>query len=118
MKTRMKARAKRKIRVRKKVSGSASRPRMSVFRSARHMSVQIIDDVNGQTLVSASTYEKTMDRKSALGNIKSAKGIGEMIAERAKSKGIDSVVFDRSGYRYHGRIKALAEAARQKGLKF
>ena len=111
-------RERRKRRIRRKISGTSARPRMSVFKSARHISVQIIDDLAGSTLVSASTYEVEKGAKSPTGNCNEAKSIGETVAERAKQKGIETVVFDRNGYRYHGRVKALADAARQKGLKF
>ena len=105
-------------RIRKKMQGSAERPRLNVYRSINHIYVQVIDDLNGQTLVSASTAEgKKEDRKSG-GNVASAKAIGKAIAERAKAKGVTKVVFDRGGYLYHGRVKALAEAAREAGLQF
>ncbi len=111
-------RERRRRRVRKKITGSVQRPRMSVFRSAKHIGVQLIDDASGKTLASASTYEKGYSGKKGAGNCTTAKAVGEVIAERAKQNGVDTVVFDRSGYRYHGRVKALADAARQKGLKF
>ena len=112
----IRGRERRKRRIRRKVEGKTERPRMSVFRSLNHISVQIIDDVAGSTLVSASTYEKEFKGKG--GNKESAKTIGAAIAERALAKGIDKVVFDRNGCIYHGRVKELADAARQKGLKF
>lgn len=111
-------RERRKRRIRKKISGTPKRPRMSVFRSLKHISVQIIDDTTGNTLCAASTCEKAFHDKKARSNIASAKAIGEIIAERAKGKGIENVVFDRNGCLYHGRLKALAQAAREKGLKF
>jgi large subunit ribosomal protein L18 len=105
-------------RIRKKMQGSAERPRLNVYRSINHIYVQVIDDLHGKTLVSASTAEgKKEDRKSG-GNVASAKAIGKAIAERAKAKGVTKVVFDRGGYLYHGRVKALAEAAREAGLQF
>ena len=106
-------------RIRAKVSGKADRPRLCVFRSLKHTYVQIIDDAAGKTLVAASTTEKSVrgDLKQA-GNISASKLVGKVIAERAKAKGIDTVVFDRGGYLYHGRVKAVAEAARESGLKF
>jgi large subunit ribosomal protein L18 len=106
-------------RIRAKVSGDPNRPRLCVFRSLKHTYVQIIDDAVGNTLVAASTAEKTVrgDLKQA-GNIQASKLVGKVIAERAKAKGIESVVFDRGGYLYHGRVKAIAEAARESGLKF
>lgn len=110
-------RGRRKRRIRKKIHGSAQRPRMSVFRSALHIGAQLIDDEKGVTIISSSTYEKNFKGKKS-GCCSAAKAIGETIAERAKSKGIEKVVFDRNGFLYHGRVKALAEAARQKGLKF
>ena len=111
-------RERRKRRIRKKITGTAQRPRMSVFRSLRNIGVQIIDDASGRTLAAASTCEKSFSDRKAAGNIEGAKRIGSMIAERAKSAGIESVVFDRNGCIYHGRVKALADAAREKGLKF
>jgi large subunit ribosomal protein L18 len=106
-------------RIRAKVAGQPNRPRLCVFRSLKHTYVQIIDDAAGKTLVAASTAEKSVrgDLKHG-GNISASKIIGKAIAERAKAKGIDSVVFDRGGYLYHGRVKAIAEAAREAGLKF
>ncbi len=108
---------RRKQRVRKKVFGTSARPRMSVFRSLKNISVQVIDDETANTLASASSYEGTFKEKPG-SNCDVAKAIGEVIAERATSKGVKEVVFDRNGCRYHGRIKALADAAREKGLKF
>ena len=111
-----KARLKRHARVRSKISGTPDCPRLDVFRSAKHIYVQVIDDVNGVTLVSASTVEK--DFGAYGGNKEAAKKVGEMIAKRALEKGIENVVFDRGGYIYHGRVKELAEGAREGGLKF
>lgn len=111
-------RDRRKRRIRKKISGETDRPRMSVFRSLNHISVQIIDDITGKTLACASTYEKTFRGEKGNSNCTAAKKVGELIATRAKEKGIEKVVFDRNGCLYHGRVKALADAARQKGLKF
>lgn len=112
-------RQKRRYRIRKKVSGTAETPRMSVYRSLSHMYVQLIDDVNGVTLVSASTADKEMKADIANGaNVEAAKTVGKKIAERAIAKGIETVVFDRSGYLYTGRVQALADAAREAGLKF
>ncbi len=108
-----KARQKRHLRIRKKVSGTALRPRLSVFRSLKNIYAQVIDDVTGVTIVSASS----LDIENG-GNVDAAKEVGKLIAERAKAKGIDSVVFDRSGYIYHGRVAALAEGAREGGLEF
>ena len=109
-------RQKRHIRVRGKISGTPERPRLNVFRSNANIYAQIIDDVNGVTLVSASTLEK--DFEGAAGNCEAAKKVGQLIGERAKAKGIEEVVFDRGGYVYHGRVAALAEGAREGGLKF
>ena len=111
-----KARLKRHVRVRAKISGTPERPRLNVFRSAKHIYAQIIDDVNGVTLVSASTMDKDYDGFG--GNKEAAHKVGVTLAERATAKGIAEVVFDRSGYIYHGRVKELAEGAREGGLKF
>ena len=109
-------RIKRHKRVRGKISGTAERPRLSVFRSESNIYAQIIDDVAGNTLVAASSVEKGFEGNG--GNIEAAKKVGTMIAERALQKGIEEVVFDRGGYVYHGRVAALAEGAREGGLKF
>ena len=109
-------RLKRHIRVRGKISGTPERPRLNVFRSNANIYAQIIDDVNGVTLVSANTLEKGFE--GATGNIEAAKKIGAVLAERAIAKGINEVVFDRGGYIFHGRVAALAEGAREAGLKF
>ena len=106
----------RHVRVRGKISGTPERPRLNVFRSNANIYAQIIDDVNGVTLVAANTLEK--DFEGATGNIEAAKKVGALVAERAKAKGIEEVVFDRGGYIYHGRVAALAEGAREAGLKF
>ncbi|HIV62260.1 MAG TPA: 50S ribosomal protein L18 [Candidatus Butyricicoccus avistercoris] len=111
-----KARIKRHKRVRSKVSGTAIRPRLDVFRSAKNIYAQVIDDVAGVTLVSASTTEKSFTEYG--GNKDAAKKVGLIIAERCKAKGIENVVFDRGGYLYHGRVKELAEGAREGGLQF
>lgn len=110
-------RVKRQHRIRNKISGTSSCPRLSVFRSGKHIYAQLIDDENGATLVSASTLDKALGLEQTH-NIEAAKKIGESIAKRALDNGIEEIVFDRSGYLYHGRIKALAEAAREAGLKF
>jgi len=104
-------------RIRKKVRGTTARPRLAVFRSLNHIYAQLIDDEKGVTLCSASSVEKSAGGATG-GNIAAAKTIGQLIAERAKEKGITSVVFDRGGYIYHGRVKTLAEAAREAGLQF
>ena len=111
-----KARQKRHLRVRNHISGTAERPRLNVFRSLSNIYAQVIDDVNGVTLVSASTKDK--DFQNYGGNIEAAKAVGAAVAKRAIEKGITEVVFDRGGYVYHGRVAALAEAAREAGLKF
>jgi large subunit ribosomal protein L18 len=102
-------------RIRSRVSGTEARPRLAVFRSVKHIYAQVIDDTKGHTVVAASSNEK--DLKNG-GNVAGAKEIGKLVAERAKDKGIKAVVFDRGGYQYHGRVKALAEAAREAGLDF
>jgi len=102
-------------RIRKKVRGSAGRPRLAIFRSLNHIYAQVIDDDSGATLASASTTEKDL-RGATGGNVEAARRVGQVIAERLKEKGITSVVFDRGGFRYHGRVKALADAAREAGL--
>lgn len=109
-------RIKRHKRVRSKISGTPETPRLDVFRSNAHIYAQIIDDVNGVTLAAASSVEKGFEGSG--GNIEGAGKVGKLIAERAKAKGIDTVVFDRGGYVYHGRVKALAEGAREGGLDF
>ncbi|WP_419875507.1 50S ribosomal protein L18 [Candidatus Pristimantibacillus sp. PTI5] len=114
-----KARLKRHLRVRKKINGTAARPRLSVFRSSKHMYAQLIDDVSGVTIVSASTQDKELAEVVGNGgNIDAASKVGELIAKRAQAKGVTQVVFDRGGYLYHGRIQALATAAREAGLEF
>ena len=113
------ARLKRQTRVRKKITGSPARPRLNVFKSARHIYAQLIDDTTGVTLVSASTLVgEVADGLSYTGNIEAAAKVGAAIAKKALEKDIKSVVFDRNGFLYHGRIKALAEAARENGLSF
>ena len=106
----------RHVRVRGKISGTPECPRLNVFRSNANIYAQIIDDVNGVTMVSANTLEK--DFEGATGNVEAAKKVGLVLAERAKAKGIEDVVFDRGGYLYHGRVAALAEGAREGGLNF
>ena len=103
-------------RIRRKLAGTAERPRLAIFRSVAHIYAQVIDDVAGATVVSASTVDK--GGKTNGGNVAAAKAIGQLVAERAKEKGIKNVVFDRGGYQYHGRVKALADAAREAGLEF
>ncbi|MDO5040929.1 MAG: 50S ribosomal protein L18 [Peptoniphilus sp.] len=110
-------RIKRHKRIRNKISGTKSCPRLSVFRSNSHIYAQIIDDENGHTLAQASTLDKSLEVESTK-NIEAAQEVGKLVAKRALDAGIENVVFDRSGYLYHGRIKALADAARENGLKF
>jgi large subunit ribosomal protein L18 len=102
-------------RIRRRVKGSSERPRLAVFRSVKHIYAQVIDDSQGQTIVAAGSLEKNGTNG---GNIAGAKAIGKLVAERARDKGVKSVVFDRGGYHYHGRVKALADAAREAGLEF
>ena len=109
------ARKRVHLRVRKKVIGTGARPRLAVYRSAKHIYAQAIDDGNGRTLAAASSREKDV---SGVGNVKSSATIGKLVAERLREKGIESVVFDRGGFKYHGRVKALADAARKAGLTF
>jgi large subunit ribosomal protein L18 len=113
------ARLKRKVRVRKTIRGKSDRPRLNVFRSANHIYAQLIDDTTGITLASSSTLQNTVkDGLGHTGNLEAAAKVGESIAEIAVKKGITTVVFDRNGFLYHGRIKALADAARENGLSF
>ncbi|HHT44440.1 MAG TPA: 50S ribosomal protein L18 [Fastidiosipila sp.] len=114
-----KIRKRNHARVRKTLSGTPERPRLSVFRSLNHMYAQVIDDSKGITLAAASTLDpEVKDEVKFGGNIEAAKIVGKLVAERAKEKGVEAVVFDRSGYIYHGRVKALADAAREAGLAF
>jgi large subunit ribosomal protein L18 len=110
------ARVRRHRRVRKKVQGSTARPRLAVFRSNKHISAQIIDDTTGRTVAAASSLEA--DLRSSGGNVEGAKKVGELLASRAKDAGVTQVVFDRGGFRYHGRVASLADAARTSGLEF
>ncbi len=113
------SRLRRHTRVRKKIQGTAQRPRLNVYRSLNHIYVQVIDDAAGETLVSASTLDPAL--KGAIkggGSIEGARAVGELAAKKCLEKGIENVVFDRGGYLYHGRVKALAEGAREAGLKF
>ncbi len=114
-----KVRVRKHVRVRKKISGTAARPRLDVFRSLSHIYAQIIDDEKGVTLVAASTLDKAIkDKIDFGGNVEAAKEVGKLVAEKALEAGITEVVFDRGGYPYHGRVKALADSAREAGLKF
>lgn len=113
------ARKKRHLRVRKKIFGTENRPRMGVFRSNKHIYAQLVDDVRGVTVASASSVDSELKGKGGLGStIEAAREVGRLIAERAIAKGVEEVVFDRSGYIYHGRVAALADAAREAGLRF
>lgn len=116
-KKKQEARARRHARVRKGVRGTAERPRLAVFRSNKHVVAQVIDDTTGRTLAAASTLEADL-RGGATGNVASAGKVGERVAERAKAAGVSRVVFDRGGFLYHGRVAAVAEAARNAGLEF
>ena len=116
MSDRLKSRAKAKVKIRKKIEGTSERPRLSVFRSSKHMYAQLVDDVTGRTIVSFSS-DKVEGLKST-SNCDAAKAVGVNIANAAKAKNITKIVFDRSGYLYHGRIKALADGAREAGLEF
>src|SRR5215470_15357855 len=117
MQNRHTARARRHRRVRKKIQGTAQRPRLAVFRSNKHVYAQVIDDVAGRTLASASTAEAAKGAGST-GSVAAAKAVGERLGERAKAAGVTSVVFDRGGFKYHGRVAAIAEGARGAGLEF
>jgi large subunit ribosomal protein L18 len=112
------ARARRHYRVRKKVVGTAARPRLAVFRSNKHIIAQVIDDRTGRTVAAASSVEKDLRGAGATGNKAAAATIGRLVAERAKAAGVDRVVFDRGGFLYHGRVAAVADAAREAGLEF
>jgi large subunit ribosomal protein L18 len=114
--TKREARTRRHRRVRKKVRGTAARPRLAVFRSSRHIYAQVIDDVQGRTLASASTAEGDL-RGGSTATVGAAKTVGKLVGERAKSAGIETVVFDRGGFRFHGRVAGVAEGAREAGLQ-
>ena len=116
MKNRLEARRRRHVRVRKTVVGTSARPRLAVFRSNRYLYAQVIDDKTGRTLAAASSQEAALRSKGL--SVETATEIGKLVAERAKSAGVEAVVFDRGGFAYHGRIKALADAARASGLEF
>jgi large subunit ribosomal protein L18 len=110
-------RDRRRVRIRRKLDGTPTRPRLAVYRSLNHIYVQVIDDTAGKTIASASTRDKSLG-EARTGNTSAAAAVGKQIAERAKAAGVEQVAFDRAGFRYHGRIKALADAAREAGLKF
>lgn len=107
-----------KLRIRKSLVGTDQRPRLAIFRSNKQIYVQAIDDINGKTIISASSKEKTVAEKTDVNKIEQAGLVGKLIAEKCKSAGIENVIFDRGGYKYHGRVKSLADAARKGGLKF
>jgi large subunit ribosomal protein L18 len=115
--TKHEARRRRHFRVRKKITGTSDRPRLAVFRSNRHVQVQVIDDTAGRTIAAASTLEADL-RGGPTGGVDAAKKVGQLVGQRAKEKGITSVVFDRGGYLYHGRVAAVADGAREAGLEF
>jgi large subunit ribosomal protein L18 len=114
--TKQEARRRRHFRVRKKIAGDAARPRLAVYRSNRHIQAQVIDDRSGRTLAAASTLEA--DLRSGSGTVDGAKRVGQLVAERAKEAGVTTVVFDRGGYLFHGRVAAVAAGAREAGLEF
>jgi large subunit ribosomal protein L18 len=116
--TKFERRSRIRLRIRKKINGTAERPRIAVFRSNKQIYVQVVDDLNGVTLLSASSKEKEIAAKAGIKKTEQAQLVGKALAAKCKEKGIESVVFDRSGYKYHGRVKSLADAAREGGLKF
>jgi large subunit ribosomal protein L18 len=122
IKTKDDRRQRIKYRIRRRVNGTVERPRLTIFRSVSHMYVQVVDDASGKTIASASTVEPsvkgTLPKKASGGNVEGAKAIGKTIAERLIEKGVKRVVFDRNGFLYHGRVKAVADAAREAGLEF
>ncbi len=116
--TKLEKRSRIRLRIRKKISGTAEKPRIAVFRSNKQIYAQVIDDNNGVTLLSVSSREKEMAAQTGIKKTEQAKLVGKSLAEKCREKGIENVVFDRSGYKYHGRVKSLADAAREGGLKF
>jgi large subunit ribosomal protein L18 len=116
--TKLERRTRIKMRIRKKINGTADTPRLAVYRSNKQIYVQVVDDLNKVTLLSASSKEKEVAEKTGIKKIEQAKLVGKLLASKCKEKGIVQVVFDRSGYKYHGRVKSLADAAREGGLKF
>ena len=116
--TKLERRSRIRMRIRKKIKGTAESPRLAVYRSNKQIYVQVVDDLNGVTLLSASSKEKDVAAKTGIKKSEQAKLVGKLLAEKCKEKGIQNVVFDRSGYKYHGRVKSLADAAREGGLKF
>lgn len=118
MDARHELRKRRHLRVRRRVVGTPARPRLAVFRSLQHIYAQVIDDTTGETLAAASTLDSSLRAEKAGGTVTGAKAVGKLIAERAKEKGVEKVVFDRGGFMYHGRVQGLADAAREGGLEF
>jgi large subunit ribosomal protein L18 len=116
--SKLEKRSRIRLRIRKKISGTAEKPRLAVFRSNKQIYVQLVDDLKGVTLLSVSSKEKEIAGNTGIKKTEQAKLVGKSLANRCKEKGIEDVVFDRSGYKYHGRVKSLAEAAREGGLKF
>jgi len=116
--TKLERRTRIKMRIRKQISGTADIPRLAVFRSNKQIYVQVVDDLKGVTLLSASSTEKEIAAKTGIKKTEQAKLVGKSLAAKCKGKGIQNVIFDRSGYKYHGRVKSLADAAREGGLKF
>lgn len=116
--TKFERRSRIRMRIRKKISGTAEKPRLAVFRSNKQIYVQLIDDIKGVTLLAASSKEKEVASKTGVRKIEQAKLVGQTLAAKCREKGIGTVIFDRSGYKYHGRVKSLADAAREGGLKF
>ena len=116
--TKLERRTRIKMRIRKKINGTAEAPRLAVYRSNKQIYVQVVDDLKGETILSASSKEKDIAAQTGIKKIEQAKLVGKLLAFKCKEKGIEKVVFDRSGYKYHGRVKSLADAAREGGLKF
>ncbi len=116
--TKLESRTRIKMRIRKKINGTSDIPRLAVYRSNKQIYVQVVDDLNKVTLVSASSKEKEIAAKTGIKKTEQAKLVGKLLASKCKEKGIEKAVFDRSGYKYHGRVKSLADAAREGGLKF
>jgi len=116
--TKLERRTRIRMRIRKKISGSTEKPRLAVFRSNKQIYVQVIDDLTGATILSASSKEKDIAAKTGIKKTEQAAFVGKLLAARCKEKGIENVTFDRGGYKYHGRVKSLADAAREGGLKF
>jgi large subunit ribosomal protein L18 len=116
--TKLERRTRIKMRIRKKINGTAETPRLAVYRSNKQIYVQVVNDLKGETILSASSNEKDIAAQTGIKKIEQAKLVGKLLAAKCKEKGIEKVVFDRSGYKYHGRVKSLADAAREGGLKF